>query len=172
MKKYLSAFVSGFGAGVLSIVPVAKTFTCCLIVPAAAYISLVLDQKATKDFSKISIKKGVIFGLLTGLYAALFGSSFDLIVTFITKNNDIVATFPELQKIITDFPISEQLQTEVLNLLGGVVEEIKSKGFSLIYSITILTNNLVLNSLFGMLGGVLSVQIINSRIKSPPADTQ
>lgn len=163
MKKFLSPLIVGFGAGVLSIVPVAKSFGCCLIIPVAAFISLLLEQKANNDFSKIEIKKGLIFGLLTGLYAALFGSVFDFFITFVTKNNDLVATYSELQKIIYDFPISEVLKEEVMNILGGVVESIKSKGFSLIYTFSVLANNLILYSVFGILGGIIGAQILNSR---------
>lgn len=163
MKKFLSPLIVGFGAGVLSIVPVAKSFGCCLIIPVAAFIALLLEQKANNDFSKIEIKKGLIFGLLTGLYAALFGSVFDFFITFVTKNNDLVATYSELQKIIYDFPISETLKEEVMNILGGVVESIKSKGFSLIYTFSVLANNLILYSVFGILGGIIGAQILNSR---------
>lgn len=163
MKKFLSPLIVGFGAGVLSIVPVAKSFGCCLIIPIAAFIALLLDQKANNDYSKIEIKKGLIFGLLTGLYAALFGSVFDFFITFITKNNDLVATYSELQKVLYDFPISEALKEEVLNILGGVVESIKSKGFSLIYTFSVLANNLILYSVFGILGGIIGAQILNSR---------
>ena len=163
MKKYLSPLIVGFGAGVLSIVPVAKSFGCCLIIPVAAFIALLLDQKANNNYSKIEIKKGLIFGLLTGLYAALFGSFFDFFITFITKNNDIVATYSELQKVITEFPISEALKDEVMSILAGVVESIKNTGFSLLYTLSVLVNNIVLNSVFGMLGGIIGVQILNSR---------
>ncbi len=163
MKKFLSPLIVGFGAGVLSIVPVAKSFGCCLIIPVAAFIALLLEQKANNDFSKIEIRKGLIFGLLTGLYAALFGSVFDFFITFVTKNNDLVATYSELQKIIYDFPISETLKEEVMNILGGVVESIKSKGFSLIYTFSVLANNLILYSVFGILGGIIGAQILNSR---------
>ncbi|MEN8193001.1 MAG: hypothetical protein ABFS12_09300 [Bacteroidota bacterium] len=163
MKKYLSPLIAGFGAGVLSIVPVAKSFGCCLIIPVAAFIALLLDQKANNDYSKIEIKKGLIFGLLTGLYAALFGSVFDFFITFVTKNNDLVATYSELQKVIHDFPISDALKDEVMIILGGVVESIKTTGFSLIYTFSVLANNIILNSIFGILGGIIGAQILNSR---------
>lgn len=163
MKKYLSPLIVGFGAGVLSIVPVAKSFGCCLIIPVAAFISLLLDQKANNNYSKIEIKKGLIFGLVTGLCAAFFGSIFDFFITFVTKNNDLVATFSELQKIISEFPISEALKEEVMSLLGGVVDSIRTSGFSLLYTFSVLANNILLNSVFGMLGGIIGVQILNSR---------
>ena len=142
MKKYLSPLIVGFGAGVLSIVPVAKSFGCCLIIPVAAFIALLLDQKANNNYSKLEIKQGVIFGLLTGIYAALFGTIFDFFITFITKNNDIVATYSELQKVITQFPISDELKDNVMSMLGGVVESIRTTGISLVYTFSVLVNNL------------------------------
>ena len=163
MKKYLSPLIVGFGAGVLSIVPVAKSFGCCLIIPVAAFISLLLDQKANNNYSIIEIKKGIIFGLLTGLYAALFGSVFDFFITFVTKNNDLVATYSELQKLISDFPVSDVLKDEILTLLGAVVDSIRTSGFSLLYTFSVLANNILLNSVFGILGGIIGVQILNSR---------
>ena len=163
MKKYLSPLIVGFGAGVLSIVPVAKSFGCCLIIPVAAFISLLLDQKANNNYSIIEIKKGIIFGLLTGLYAALFGSVFDFFITFVTKNNDLVATYSELQKLISDFPVSDALKDEILTLLGAVVDSIRTSGFSLLYTFSVLANNILLNSVFGILGGIIGVQILNSR---------
>jgi len=142
LKKYLSPLIVGFGAGVLSIVPVAKSFGCCLIIPVAAFIALLLDQKANNNYSKLEIKQGVIFGLLTGIYAALFGTIFDFFITFITKNNDIVATYSELQKVITQFPISDELKDNVMSMLGGVVESIRTTGISLVYTFSVLVNNL------------------------------
>ncbi len=143
--------------------PVAKSFGCCLIIPVAAFIALLLEQKANNDYSKIEIKQGLLFGLLTGLYAALFGTILDFFITFITKNNDIVATYSELQKVINQFPISENLKDNVMNILGNVVESIRTSGISLIYTFSVLVNNLVLNSVFGMLGGIIGAQILNSR---------
>lgn len=166
MKKYLSAFVVGFGAGVLQVVPVAKSFACCIIIPLAAYFALMLDQKANKNFNVIMpVSKAVVIGLLTGIYAAVFGSFFDVLITFITKNNDIIAVFPEFQKMINNFPITDGLKNEVLNLYSSVITQIKDTGFSTLYALSILFNNLIINSIFGLIGGVVGVQIINSRIK-------
>ncbi len=166
MKKYISPFICGFGAGVLQVVPVAKSFACCFIIPLAAFISLYLDLRAnpTTDFFKA--KKGLIFGLMTGLFAALFGSFFDIMITLITKNNDIVATFPELQKMVQGFPLSDELKSEVLKLFTEVRNDILKYGFSLLYTFSVIINNLVINSIFGMLGGLIGVQIINNKLKN------
>ena len=166
MKKYLSAFVVGFRAGVMQVVPVAKSFACCIIIPLAAYFALMLDQKANKSINTIMpVSRAVIIGLLTGVYAAFFGSFFDVFITFITKNNDIIAVFPEFQKMLTNFPITEELRNEILNLYSSVIDQIKNTGFSFLYALSILINNLIINAIFGLIGGVVGVQIINSRTK-------
>jgi len=66
-KKYLPALVAGFGAAVLSTVPGIKNFSCCLLVPGAAAISILLDKKISNSFQKINLGKGIGFGLLKGL---------------------------------------------------------------------------------------------------------
>ncbi len=166
MRKYISPFICGFGAGVLQVVPVAKSLACCFIVPLAAFLSLYLELKANPSSEQIQLKKGLIFGLLTGLFAALFGSFFDIFITLITKNNDIVATFPELQKMINGFPLSEELKNEVLRLFNNVRREILQYGFSPLYTVSVIINNLVINSIFGMIGGLVGVQAINSKLKN------
>lgn len=163
MKKYLSSFVCGFGAGVLQIVPIAKSFGCCLIIPFAAFFSLILDKKANPTSEKISSKKALMLGLMTGLYAAFFGSTFDIVITFITKNNDLVESFPQFQQMINNFPFSDELKNEVLRLFQKVRNDILNYGFSFVYAISIITNNLFINSLFGIAGGLIGAQIINRR---------
>jgi hypothetical protein len=164
LKKYLSAFVCGFGAGVLHIVPVAKSFTCCLIMPMAAYLSIVLDRKSSGDTGKMDMKRGAILGLLTGLYAAIFGTSLDIFITFVTRNNEIIAAYPELQKLINDFPITETLKREVLTMLSSLLNEIKTSGFSLIYTLSLLISNFIIDPVFGVIGGLIGVQIVNSKV--------
>lgn len=164
MKKYISSFVSGFGAGVLQIVPVAKSFACCLIVPIASYIAIILDRRAKGTNEKMSFKQGAVFGLITGIYAAIFGSIFDLVITFLTHNNDFIFAISELQKVIKGFPLDEKIKQEVFSMISGVAVDIQKYGFSVLYSFSVIFNNFIINPIFGMIGGLISVQIINSKI--------
>ena len=162
-KKYIAPLVVGFAAGILSVVPVIKSLGCCLLIPLAAFFSLMLDQKANSDFSKLEIKKGVIFGLLTGLTAAFIGTFFDFVITLMTHQNDLIITFPQLQQAVNDFPVDEATKEEVIGLLSGVVEDIKTNGFSALYTISVFVNSLFTDAIFGMLGGIIGVQILNSK---------
>lgn len=164
MKKYLSSFVSGFGAGVLQIVPVAKSFSCCIIIPIAAYFAILLDRRATGETGEIAMKKGLLIGLFTGLYAALIGSGLEIFITLITKNNDLVVAYPELQKMITEFPLAESVINQSQELLATVVSDIQTKGFSILYSFAVIANNLLVDIIFGILGGLIGAQVINSKV--------
>ncbi len=163
MKKYLPAIVAGFGAGVLHVVPVAKSLTCCLVVPVAAVLAIILEQKANQLTGDFDLKRGAILGLLTGVFAALFGSFFDIFITFITKNNDIILAFNRLGETLDAFPVSDNIKEEVMTLMNSVVEAIKEKGFSSLYAFSITFNNLIVDSIFGLIGGLAGTKILNSR---------
>ena len=167
MKKYLAALICGFGAGVLQIVPLVKNFSCCMILPLAEFISLLLDQRATKNFEKIPMKKALLFGLYTGLFAALFGSVLEIVITLITKHNDVIASFTDLQRIVQNLPLSEEIKKEVLNIFQSVREDILKNGFSILYTFSVIVNNFIVNSIFGSFGGLVGAQIINSRLHNP-----
>lgn len=166
MKKFLPSFVSGFGAGVLSVVPVIKTFACCLIIPAAATLSILLYQRAENINEKIDTGKAIFLGVFTGLFAALFATTFEIFITLFTKQNDLIAAFGNMQSMINSFPLDDNLKQEVIDLINMVVTELKTTGFSVIYSFTLLFNNLVINSIFGLVGGVIGLQIINAKYKN------
>ncbi len=168
MKKNLSAFVVGFGAGVIQVVPVAKSFSCCLILPVAAVLALSLDRKASGDYSPITFNRAAVVSILTGLWAALFGTFFDLFITFVTHNNDIVGAYGELQKLVSSFPFQEALKQQVSALLNQVVVQIKDTGFSWLYAFSALINNLILDILFAFIGGVVGMRILNSRSTNFP----
>lgn len=166
MKKFLPSLVSGFGAGVLSVVPIIKTFACCLIIPAAATLSILLYQRAENVDEKIETGKAIFLGVFTGIFAALFATTFEVVITLFTKQNDLIAAFGNMQQMINSFPLDDQLKQEVIDLINMVVTELKTTGFSVIYSFTLLFNNLVINSIFGLAGGVIGLQIINAKYKN------
>ena len=163
MKKYLPSLVCGFGAGVLQIVPFVKSFSCCMIMPLAAFLALILDQRASNSFGNIATKKALMIGLMTGLFAAIFGTVFELFITLITKQNDVITTFPELQRMIQSLPVTEDIKTEVISLFQKVRSDILTYGFSWFYTLSVVVNNFVVNTIFGTIGGLVGSKVINSR---------
>lgn len=163
MKKYISPFICGFGAAVLQVVPLIKSFSCCLIIPFAAFISLSLDQKANKDYSKILMSKAFTFGIVIGLTSALFSTFFEILITAITKTNDLITTLPELYKMIENFPLEQTIKKEVIALFESVKNDLINYGFSWFYTITISLNNILVNTVFGIVGSLISASILNKR---------
>ena len=166
MKKILPSLVTGFGAGVLHIVPIAKSFSCCLIVPLAAFLAVNLEKKSKKIIGVIDLKRGALIGFLTGVFAALFGSFFDIFITFITRNNDILLSITEIINMIDELPFPQEMKIQVIEMMQNIVSSIKSTGFSSLYASAILLNNFIVNPIFGLIGGIVGTKIINSRSQS------
>ena len=159
-NKYLPTLVCGFGAAVLSTVPGIKNFSCCLIVPAAAAISILLDKKLNNRSEQVLLGKSIGFGFLTGLFATLFITSFEMLLTYFTRSNDFVKSLPETEIIMRQWNLGPMID-ESLKLIKNVSKEIQKNGFSFIYLLMILSSNFIVNSIFGMIGGALGMSLIN-----------
>jgi len=161
-KKYLPTLVCGFGAAVLSTVPGIKNFSCCLLVPTAAAISILLDKKITHSNEKISIGKSLGFGFLTGIFSTLFITAFEMLVTFFTKSNDFIESLPQTEMVMRQWNLGP-LVDDSLKLIKTVAKEIEKNGFSFIYLLMILSSNFLVNSIFGMIGGALGMSLANRK---------
>jgi len=161
-KKYLPTLVCGFGASVLSTVPGIKNFSCCLIVPAAAAISILLDKKINNSNEKVLVGKSLGFGFLSGLFATLFITTFEMIVTYFTRSNDFIQSLPQTEIIMRQWNLGPMID-ESLKLIKSVAKEIHKVGFSFIYLLMILSSNFIVNSIFGMIGGALGMSLANRK---------
>jgi hypothetical protein len=161
-KKYLSALVCGFGAAVLTTIPGIQTIACCLLVPVASVVSIFLYKKSHPDLLKIKTGSGIFLGLLTAVFAAVFASGFEIIITYLTKTSDLIVSMPQAEKVIKDMNLGPAAE-ESMEILKQMVADIKSKGFSFLYAFLITITNLITYSIFGMLGGVIGTAIINKR---------
>lgn len=160
MKKYIPTFIAGFGAAVLSIVPGIKSFSCCLIVPGAAILALFLDQRVNKNFERITSGKAVMFGIMTGLFATFFITALDLLITFITKTNDFVEALPQSEALIRELKFGPMAE-ESLKLMKQMAKQIQKTGFSPLYLFILFTSNFITNLIFGMIGGLIGMGLIN-----------
>ncbi len=161
-KKLLPPLVCGFGAAVLTTVPGIKNFACCLIVPLAAVLSIYLDHKINRTNLPINAKSAIWFGIITGLFATLFSTFFDLLITYITHTNDFVQALPQTESVISHYKLNALLD-QTMVLLRQMSNEITASGFSAFYAVGILFSNFVINLIFGLLGGLLGMTFINKR---------
>jgi hypothetical protein len=164
-KKYLSALVCGFGAAVLTTIPGIQGIGCCLLAPVASVVAIYLYKKSQTGLIKIQTGTGILLGLLTGIFAALFASGFEIIITYITRTSDLVTSMPEAERVVKEMNLGPAAE-ESMEVLKQMVSEIQSKGFSFLYAFLITTTNLITYSIFGMLGGLFGTAIINKRSQS------
>ncbi|MDP4174642.1 MAG: hypothetical protein Q8933_11770 [Bacteroidota bacterium] len=165
MKRILPALVCGFGAGVLNTVPIIKNFSCCLIVPVAAIFALMLDQRANGSQDHfVNSGKAIKMGLLTGLFAAIFATVFDLLVIFLTKQSDLAAGLPEIEQMVSRVAATD-VSRDMLNLFYKMNDDIVNYGFSALYTFSMFMSSIVVDSIMGLVGGLFGMQVINNRIK-------
>jgi len=161
-KKYLSALVCGFGAAVLTTIPGVQSIGCCLLAPVAAVLAIFLYKKSHPDLLKVQTGTGIFIGFLTAVFAALFASGFEIIITYITRTSDLVASMPEAEKVIKDMKLGPAAE-ESMDVLKQMADEIQSKGFSFLYIFLITLTNFITYSIFGILGGLIGTAVINKR---------
>lgn len=162
--KYSTTLVCGFAAGVLSIVPGIKSFTCCLLVPFATGVALFLDQKINGKY-EISKSQAVLFGIATGISAAFFNSAFDLLLTYFTRTNEFITMLPEVEKMYRSLPLPTEVSGQAIRILRGIESEIALKGFSLFYAVFLIVNGILSNLIFGMLGGIIASSYLNKKMQ-------
>ena len=163
-NKYMPTLVCGFSAAVLTTIPGIKTFGCCVIVPVAVWFAFMLDHRINKSEPMISTNKAFIFGILTGLFAALFTTLFDIIITFITHSNDFVESLPQTESAMRSLNLGE-IWEQTFAILKSMSKEITTNGFSLFYTIGTLLSNIIIDIIFGILGGLLAMVLKNKKAK-------
>ena len=161
-KDYIPAIICGFGAAVLTTIPGIKNFACCLVVPAASFVAIVLYKKTNRLDEKIAVNKAIILGLLTGIVAALFSTFFDLLITYITHTNEFITGLPQTELIINDLNMGP-IMDESLKLIKQMGKDIEANGFSALYTIMIFISNIITYTIFGILGGAVGAAILNRR---------
>lgn len=163
-KIYLPALVCGFAAAVLTTIPGLESIACCLLVPAASLIAVRLYKKSNSGLTKLNTGTGALLGLFTGIIAAIFASVFEIILTYLTRTNDLVTGFPQAESVIRDLNIGEAAK-ESMQLLKKMIVDIRNTGFSALYTIIITFTNLLTYSIFGILGGIIGTALINKKKK-------
>ena len=166
-NKYLPSLVTGFVAAVLMSIPLVKHVGCCVIVPFAAVYALILDVKLNKAELPIKGKEAFLFGILTGLWAAIFSALFETIITLFTHSNDFVQELPGVENVLRNqAPASfKHFMEQGILIYRSMATEIKTTGFSALYSFAILATNIVIDIIFGIIGGFIGMNYLNKRKK-------
>ncbi|MDR3666027.1 MAG: hypothetical protein P4L35_04190 [Ignavibacteriaceae bacterium] len=166
-NKYLPSLVTGFGAAVLLSIPLVKNVGCCVVIPFAAIYALSLDVKLNKAQLPIKGKEAFLFGLMTGLWAAIFSALFETLITFIAHSNDFVLELPTLELFLKN-QAPDYLKPFVepaIPIYRSIANDIKTSGFSPLYTFAVLFINIIVDIIFGVIGGFIGMNYLNKRDK-------
>lgn len=163
MKNKISpAIVCGFGAAVLGTIPGVKSFGCCLLLPAATMLSIYFYLRITSFSQSITTKTALFIGFITGLSSAFFSGFLDVFITYLFHTNDLVFSLPQVEMLLSSYDLGE-IGKETIAILRSMSKEITTYGFSLTYVSFLLFNNIIVDSVFGMLGGLLGMSFFNKK---------
>jgi hypothetical protein len=73
-----------------------------------------------------------------------------------------VQTLPQTVQVLDDLKLGEAAK-QTVSLMNSMANQITSTGFSLLYTVFVLFSNLIVDSIFGMVGGLLGRVIVNRR---------
>ena len=107
-----------------------------MVIPLAAWFSLILNEKINKVKPPVVVQNAFFFGFLTGFLAAIFTTGIDVLITLIMHTNDFVQTLPQTESVLQGWNLGG-LWTETSSLLHRMSADIQSKGFSLMYTVAI-----------------------------------
>ncbi len=168
--RFSPALVAGFAAAVLSTIPFMSFMSCCLIIPGASILALSFHFKIVGLY-RIKTKEAIIIGLTTGMFAALFMTAFDFLITYLTKTNNFSQSFTEAEKMFRSLLLDNKSMTPAefdmaMSPLRKMVYDINTTGLSAFYTATIFLQNLFGNSLFGSLGGIIGASLFKKKINN------
>ncbi len=80
----------------------------------------------------------------------------------ISKN--VVNTLPQTKEVLDSLKLGEAAK-QTVDLMDAMSNQITSTGFSLLYTVFILISNLIVDSVFGLIGGILGRIVVNRKIQ-------
>ena len=87
-----------------------------------------------------------------------------MLLTYFAKSNDFIQSIPQTELIMREWNLGPMVD-ESLKLIKSAAQEIEKNGFSVIYLFMILFSNLLINSIFGMIGGALGMSFVNRKLR-------
>jgi hypothetical protein len=163
LKKYYPILIAGFIGGIASVIPIFKSLSCCLVIPIISVLALYFEMKSTSRNEPFKLKEGITIGFFTGISSAFLGLIFDVFITLVTHSNELVLGYPQMNEMLNTFPVDELTKKQASEMIKNVVQQIQNNGFSLTYVFAMLVNGLMSNSIFGIIGGIVGVRILNNK---------
>lgn len=156
-SKLIPALIGGTIIGFLSALPIINmgNCLCCMWVILGGGLSVYFYWRELPPQVPINSGDGILVGLLAGLFGALFGTFLNYIF--------MVFGFAPWQDIFQNIlENTDEMTPELEELLNSFNE---GKGLSQAMVLFMLIVNIIQDSIFGMIGGLIGVRLLKNREK-------
>lgn len=140
---------------VLPFINFINLFFCSGIMLGGLAGAFIYNKQIENSQTNLTTKDGVIIGILCGILSGILVSAFNFAFMLMSKQNPVDETLSFLKDV--------SLPPEVMVQMNKFSDEFNKYGFSPTISVVSLFSNLVIYPLFGMIGAVLGVTIINKK---------
>lgn len=143
-----------------AIVPVLNfiNLICCAGIIAGGFVGVYNYWRQLQNAGlQLTSKDGGMIGILCGILSAVFVTGFTLIISLFSDTN------PMLEFIKTFDELGIQTPPEMNHYIERFSNEFNEYGFSPTISIISFISNLIIYPLFGTIGAILGVSLLNKK---------
>ncbi len=144
----------------IAIIPILNlvNVVCCAGILAGGFIGVYTYWKQLHNSGiPLTTKDGGMIGILCGILSAIFVTGFGVIISLFSHTNPML----EIMNAIDDTGF--QMPPEMSQYLEKFSNEFNEHGFSPTITIFSFISNLILYPLFGSIGAILGVSILNKK---------
>jgi hypothetical protein len=177
-SKVRAAVIGGAIMAATSVIPYLSFINCacCAGIMLGGLLAVFFYIKGLpKDEPPLETKYGVLLGAFAGLFGALFETFITVMIIKIFSSEYFEGIYNEFQKSIDQMESNGQqvpaILTQVRDSFVLFIQEIKETGFSVVLTIVMLLFNTFKNMLFGLLGGLIGVYVLQRRSKTSEEKT-
>lgn len=162
-SQFTAVLIATFVMVFISITPLVNILNliCCAgIILGGAAGTYYYSRQLEKNGMLIQNKDGIMIGLLAGIISAIICVMATTLMYMILKHNPVEGVY----KMTDEFGFKMPPESE--QMLRGIYEEYRQKGFSTVMIAVELITRMVSHCIFGPIGGLLVASMINKRRNS------
>ena len=131
---------------------------CCAGIIAGGFAGVLNYSKQLKDTGiPLTSRDGGMIGILCGILSAVFVTGFGLLISLFSNSNPML----EVMKAFDEMGF--QMPPEMLQYIEKFSNEYNEHGFSPTITIFSFVCNLIIYPLFGSIGAILAVSLLNKK---------
>lgn len=152
-----------FGSAVMTLIAVLPVLNllnliCCAGIVAGGFVGVYTYWKQLQNTGTLlTTKDGGMIGILCGILSSVFVTGFGLLISLFSDSNPML----DVMKSIDDMGF--QMPPEMNQYMEKFSKEFSEYGFSPTITIFSFICNLILYPLFGSIGAILGVSILNKK---------